>query len=303
MTHFDYDELLQNQLDNSGYADIGPGEYRLNKPVQLRAGATVVMHPAAVMVRDFARGSGWNGATFFTDKDAGRQNDITIQGGRFTNMDDACTGNVFSIAGDDVTIKDVTIEAWEGGRAMALVGDRMMVSGCRISGTSAKSGNGGIRFCGGEDFLCSGCYVESGDDAFQFVPIEHESMPFRNLSIRNGRYFGCTGHATFARLMVALVDLGLDCTIEGCRFSCITGSGKRRSISIVDRNRTHLVRSVAVSDCHVTGLTNERRFHEVRVIGTRDVSISNLSLSAISGRHVNEQDNKGLQINDLRIRE
>ena len=46
-----------------------------------------------------------------------------------------------------------------------------------------STGNGGLRFQGGPEFICTGLYCESGDDVFQFVPAGAAADPTYGMGI------------------------------------------------------------------------------------------------------------------------
>jgi hypothetical protein len=55
---------------------------------------------------------------------------------------------------------------------------------------------------GGRQFIALGCHIESGDDAFQFVPSPPGGDAISGLGIYDSAYIGCTGRSTNAKFMV-----------------------------------------------------------------------------------------------------
>lgn len=280
----DATDWIQDQM-NSGVCDIGSGTYRVTRSLRPVENLKMTLHPAARIVRDFASGSGWAGGLVATPDEPTPVNGVTIRGGTWSASSHEMTGNVFSLYGNDLTLADITIDRWAEGRAMFLGGDRIRVINPKITGSPAEANNGGIRVFSGSHFLCTGGYIESGDDCYQFVPAEGDHWS-ANHSIRFGMFANCIGHATAARLAIALVGEKLDCVIEDCAFRNLIGSGTRRTIVIEDRSVKRgrgLVRRIEATGLILEGRSTEPQLHEIRVAGAEDVLISG-SITAANER-------------------
>jgi hypothetical protein len=88
---------------------------------------------------------------------------------------------------------------------------------------------------GGKNFQCSNCYVVSGDDALQFVPITPQLIngsvpPYQNVSIADSQYVNCIGYSAAARVCSVMLDNrstseNMTANITNCAFIGIRGQG------------------------------------------------------------------------------
>lgn len=159
------------------------------------------------------------------------------------------SGQVFNGSYNDTVFEGFGVDTWWGGLAYVISGNRLRMDRVTIRNTLAATGNGGIRYLGGDDFVAYGCHVESGDDALQFVPAESgvASPP-----TRRGAYIGCTGYSTAARFIAVGSGGTNPSAIEDCSFVGCHGKASNRGIVItVKDTATGPIRRLSVRDCSV----------------------------------------------------
>jgi hypothetical protein len=125
-----------------------------------------------------------------------------------------------------------------------------------VRGSAPTFGTGGIRVIGGEDFLATGCHVESGDDCLQFVPIGDPRGLLYDLDIRGGSYVGCTGASSQSRFMVVGLEWtrgegGMASSVTDCSFVACHGSGANRGIVVKNSHSSGAIERISFTDCSV----------------------------------------------------
>lgn len=148
------------------------------------------------------------------------------------------------------------------------------------------TGPGGIRIFSGQDGRVHDCYVESGDDAFQFVPGDVEAAEF-NAPIVRCSYDRCRGYVYVGRLMVTFVvgtaGIKPQTGVIDCSFRDVKGiASNYAGIEVYsagtanteeDFDAEALIRSLIIDDCSVIGVDTDRppldslrRGHGMRMI-------------------------------------
>jgi hypothetical protein len=252
---------LQDLVDASAGtgtpAVIPAGTYRCTRSVLLPAGAGLHLERGAHLLKDWAAAPGLANA-FLRNADFGTTSDrVSITGpGTIGAVDHSRTGVILALHGHDVRLRDFTIDTYAGGQAILFAGDRGRIDSVTIRGSAAEFGTGGIRVFGGEDFLATGCHVESGDDCLQFVPIGDPRALLYDLSIRRGTYVGCTGASSRSRFMVAGLEWtrgegGMTSSIVDCSFIACHGSGADRGIVVKNTHSSGVIERISFTDCTV----------------------------------------------------
>ena len=196
-------------------------------------------------------GSGGLGAMFIQAGSASARQEkvkITGQGSVGAASHTVGSGFIFYLGVDDLLIEGITVDTYWQGLAFLVFGDRIRMDGVRVVNSEVAAGTGGIRMCGGDDFVATHCHVESGDDALQFVPAETRS----GLAIRNGTYADCTGFSTAGRFMAVGTGGTTSSSIDECSFVRCHGKASRRGVVVqVVENATGSVRRISLRDCSV----------------------------------------------------
>jgi Pectate lyase superfamily protein len=257
---------LQRLLDTSArrraLAVVPAGTYRCTSGLLLRSDVALHLDRRARLVKDWAAPPGMVDA-FFRNADFTVKSDrVRISGtGTIGAVDHSRTGVVLALYGDDVSIRDITIDTYSGGQAVMFSGDRGRMHRVTIRGSADETGTGGIRVIGGEGFLGTECHVESGDDCLQFVPIGNpEAEPtLYNQSISGGSFVGCTGASSVSRFMVALLEFtrddpgttDMDASVVDCSFRDCHGSAANRGIVVKNTHSSGAIERVTFTDCTV----------------------------------------------------
>ncbi|MGY1704739.1 glycosyl hydrolase family 28-related protein [Geodermatophilus sp. SYSU D00697] len=236
------------------------GTYRCTASLLLPAGAQLELADRAHLLKDWAAGTGLANA-FLRNRDFGVKSDqVRITGrGTIGARDHSSTGVVLGLYGDDVELRDFTIDTYAGGQAILFAGDRGRFDSLQIRNSAVDTGTGGIRVVGGADFLATGCHVESGDDCLQFVPIGNPDALLYDLSISGGAFVGCTGTSTTSRFMVALLEYtggepgstDMAGSVTDCSFRECHGAGTNRGIVVKNTHSSGTIQRVSFVDCSV----------------------------------------------------
>ncbi|WP_448624324.1 glycosyl hydrolase family 28-related protein [Geodermatophilus sp. URMC 64] len=233
------------------------GTYRCTRSLLLPAGAQLQLNSGARLLKDWATTPGLANA-FLRNKDfAVRSDGVRITGpGTIGARNSTRTGVIVALYGNDVLLRDLTIDTYAGGQAVLYAGDRGRMDRVRIRNSAAATGTGGIRVIGGADFLATDCDVQSGDDCLQFVPIGDPTALLFDMSITRGSFSGCTGTSTVSRFMVALLewtsgDGGMTASVTDCSFSNCRGSGTNRGIVVKNTHSSGTIQRLAFTDCSV----------------------------------------------------
>jgi hypothetical protein len=128
--------------------------------------------------------------------------------GEISAVNESMAGNIISLYGDNIVLSDFKTTCWEGGRHTVLAGDHCRARDLNWVGGGGSTGNGGLRFQGGTDFIGERIHCESGDDVFQFVPAGAEADPTYGLEITDSVYKDCTGSSTHAKIVVIGLQFG-----------------------------------------------------------------------------------------------
>jgi hypothetical protein len=252
---------LQAMLDESatrGLVAVVPrGTYRCTESLRVRPGTQLHLERGARLQKDWAAQPGLVNAFLRNADFAQRVDGLRITGsGVIGAVDHSRTGVVLALYGNDVLIRDITIDTYAGGQAIMYGGDRGRVERVRIRNSAADTGTGGIRVFAGNDFRGIDCHVESGDDCLQFVPIGDPTGLFYGMDVAGGSYVGCTGVSSVSRFMVALLDFTrgedvMDASIRDCSFVECRGAGADRGIVVKNTHSTGAIERVSFTDCTV----------------------------------------------------
>lgn len=247
-------DAVQAVIDYSAASNvtvsIPDGDYLIGSALYARSGARVVCSPRARLLR----GASQTGTTglLMNEIMTAEVTDFRWIGGTFRNPTPASlTGNMICLNADDSLLDGVRVDEWGANdRAMLLFGDRLTVR--EPWAVSALDG-GGIRYAGGDDFLCVGGYVECGDDCFQFVPPGGPTATLFDQTIRRGLYVGCRGYSTNARLMVAALlhtsySLHMTGSILDSGWIGVRGRG-RQALTIENEDSTGSIARMFATEC------------------------------------------------------
>ena len=257
---------VQRMLDASarrGAVGFVPaGTYRCTTGLLVRSGVQLQLAQGARLLKDWVAPPGMIDAFVRNADFTAKADRVKITGpGSIGARDHSCTGVLLGLLGDDVEIRDVTLDTFAGGQAIMYGGDRGRVSGVTVRNSAVDTGTGGIRVIGGADFLGTDCHVESGDDCLQFAPIGNpEAEPaLYNQSITGGRFVGCTGASSVSRFMVALLEFtggdpgttDMDAKVADCSFTDCHGSAANRGIVVKNTHSIGAVERITFTDCTV----------------------------------------------------
>ncbi len=252
---------IQRLIDASaGQAAVGvltAGTYRCTRSLLLPPGTQLRLDRGARLLKDWAAAPGLANAFLRNADFAVRSSRVRITGpGTIGARDHSRTGVVIALYGDDVLLRDLTIDTYAGGQAVMYAGDRGRVDLVRIRNSAAATGTGGIRVFGGADFLATACDVQSGDDCLQFVPIGDPAALLFDMSITRGSFSGCTGTSTVSRFMVALLewtrgDGGMTASVTDCSFTNCRGAATDRAIVVKNTHSAGAVARLRFTDCAV----------------------------------------------------
>jgi hypothetical protein len=233
------------------------GTYRCTGSLRLPPRAQLQLASGARLLKDWAAPPGLANAFLRNADFAVRSSGVRITGpGTIGARDHSRTGVVVALYGDDVQLRDLTIDTYAGGQAVMYAGDRGRMDRVRIRNSAVENGTGGIRVVGGTDFLATSCDVQSGDDCLQFVPIGDPGALLFNMDIARGSFAGCTGASSVSRFMVALLewtrgDGGMTASVKDCSFSNCRGSGTNRGIVVKNTHSTGSIERLKFTDCSV----------------------------------------------------
>jgi Pectate lyase superfamily protein len=252
---------VQAMLDESaasGLVGVLPrGTYRCTASLLVRPGTQLHLERGARLQKDWAAQPGLVNAFLRNADFADGANGVRITGpGSIGAVDHSRTGVVLALYGNDVLLRDFTIDTYAGGQAIMYGGDRGRAERVRIRNSAADTGTGGIRVFAGNDFRGIGCHVESGDDCLQFVPIGDPTGLFYGMDIARGSYVGCTGVSSVSRFMVALLEHTkgeevMNASIRDCSFVECRGAGANRGIVVKNTHSTGVIERVSFTDCTV----------------------------------------------------
>ncbi|MGK5169741.1 glycosyl hydrolase family 28-related protein [Geodermatophilus sp. CPCC 205761] len=251
-------KLMDATATQAAVGVVPAGTYRCTSSLHLRTGVQLQLESGSKLLKDWAVAPGLAGAFLRNADFAARANAVRITGpGTIGARDHSRTGVILAVYGDDVLLRDFTIDTYAGGQAVMFAGDRGRMERVRIVNSARTTGTGGIRVIGGTGFLATACHVESGDDALQFVPIGDPSALLYDLPISGGSFVGCTGASTTCRFMVALLEwTGGDtamrnAAITDCSFRDCRGKGANRGIVVKNSHGTKAIARLSFTDCAV----------------------------------------------------
>jgi len=224
--------VIQDLIDRTagtGYAAyVPPGIYLADNAVYLSSDVTLVFDAAAILRRNYASTAAEG---MLTQRDmSSKIVNVKLSGGRLDNPQ-PYDGTSIAIFGDNISISGMEVLDFYGGLGVVIVGDDNKLSDLRVVTSSQVTGAGGIRMAGGHNFLCSNCYVESGDDALQFVPISpNNGAAIENISIADSQYVNCIGISAAARACVVFLEnrsstYEMTANVTNCAFIGIRGQG------------------------------------------------------------------------------
>jgi hypothetical protein len=249
--------LIDASARQAAVGVLPAGTYRCTRSLLLPPGAQLQLASGARLLKDWAAAPGLANA-FLRNADFGvRSSGVRITGpGTIGARDHSRTGVVVALYGDDVLLRDLTIDTYAGGQAVLYAGDRGRMDRVRIRNSAAETGTGGIRVLGGADFLATACDVQSGDDCLQFVPIGDPGALLFDMPITRGTFSGCTGTSSVSRFMVVLLewtrgDGGLTASVTDCSFTACRGAGTNRGIVVKNTHSSGTIARLRFTDCAV----------------------------------------------------
>ncbi|MGK5111505.1 glycosyl hydrolase family 28-related protein [Geodermatophilus sp. CPCC 205506] len=253
-------DLVDASTAQGAVAVVPAGTYRCTAGLLLTTGARLQLARGAHLLKDWAAETGLVNA-FLRNRDlAVKADGVQITGpGTIGARDHSSTGVVLALYGDDVQLREFTIDTYAGGQAVMFAGDRGRMDGVTIRNSAVSTGTGGIRVVGGADFLATGCHVESGDDCLQFVPIGNPDAVLYDMDITGGSFVGCTGTSTTSRFMVALLEFtggepgttDMSASVVDCSFRDCRGAGTNRGIVVKNTHSQGRIAGVSFTDCSV----------------------------------------------------
>ena len=224
-------DLINSTAGTGNPAHVGPGVYMADGSVNLQSDVTLILDPATIIRRNFATSDATLGQSDPTTKIV----NVRVIGGQ---VDNAGTnpGPPISLYGDNISISTMQVlNFYPGdkisGDGITITGNDNKLSGLRVVTACQTTGAGGIRMAGGNNFLCSNCYVSSGDDALQFVPAAPiNGHANENVSITNSQYVNCVGISAAARACAVFLEnrstsTAMTANITNCAFIGIRGRG------------------------------------------------------------------------------
>jgi hypothetical protein len=247
--------------------------------------ARVSMEPGCYILRNFTTA----GQTGFIgpNSSVATANRVWLWAIKVVSPDyDSYTGNIFDIHGDDCQLLFPIIKTYGAGRGIIVRGNNNVIYEPFIKDPKQVVGVGGIRVLQGNMFRCIGGNVDSGDDAFQFVPAALGAG-----DITRGQYIGCNGFSYAARLFVAaLVDQdgsgGMTANIKDCSFIGIKGGSAVKAFVVENQDSSGVVDGIEIQNCtidvststsinaaEVTARTPDSNTYEVRNARIRGLAI------------------------------
>jgi hypothetical protein len=230
---------IQDAIDASAATGlpvyVAPGIYLATEPVMLRSDLTLIFQPGAILRREFAGPHATLTQADWTIKLV----NVKLTGGLIDNPQ-YNVGPQISIYADHVSISGMEVFDFYsgdyegntiGGVGITIVGNDNTLFNLRVVTSCQTVGAGGIRMAGGNNFQCSNCYVTSGDDALQFVPIAPcDGNPNENVSINDSQYVNCIANSAAARACVVFLENRSDtepmsANVTNCAFIGIRGQG------------------------------------------------------------------------------
>lgn len=220
---------IQAAIDRTagtGRAAVIPlGVYIASSPVCLRSDVTLIFEEGTVLRRNFS------GDATLTQAGDTKIANVKVSGGRVDNPQ-SYPGSNISVYGDNIEIIGMELlDFYPPGLGILIIGDNNRLSDLRVVTSCVVAGAGGIRMAGGSNFLCSDCYVESGDDALQFVPLSpNVGSPVEDVSIAESQYVNCVGISAVARACVVFLENRsssdvMTASVTDCAFIGIRGQG------------------------------------------------------------------------------
>jgi hypothetical protein len=257
---------LQQAFDESAAAGevlLVAERHALDEPVSVPSGLRLSLAAGGEIIRTFSTNPDMHTALLKNPVLNRAIADVVISGtGKLGAADLSLDGVIIGLYGDDIRIEGITVDGYVGS-ALKIGGDRNRVTGFRAINSSGKSGAEGIRVIGGDGFVAQNCYVDSGDDAFQFVPAADPTSGWYDQSISNASFVDCRGRSRFARLLaVALVvppavnaahggGKGMTASITNIAFTRCTGLGGRRGLVVINDDSKGDIDGVTFTDCSI----------------------------------------------------
>lgn len=330
------DAAMQVAVDHPGRRAVvvcPDGVYRVKSTINMKSNVTVMCSPGCVFLAD--KHITFDRVVFHGVTDA------TWIGGIFLRADNTVTGNVFDINSDDngnrstrILIKDVTIRGWTDtsvtppavitgwveATAIAVVGDDVRIVNPTIMNPDLVNGAAqGVRVSGGRNFLCTGGYVEGGDDPIGFIPRAVRSNDTTgDNSIEDGAFVDMIVKGFGSRIInFALSANSMDngvwqfagtspmvyqiSSIRRCRVANILAiSSAKRCVQIHNGSSSGVIEDVEIADVLVTcGAMSEVPVSIANYAGgVRRVFVRNLTLNAAAGATVDQAMMEVVRVDD-----
>lgn len=272
---------------------VPPGNYRLDKSIFVRSNLRMICSPLARFEARFTT-TGTNGMVTLENRDNAansvlRERDIYIEGGSWGKAA-GFTGNVFSIWADKLVFNRTMVDGFGNGRAYYLLGDDIRMFFPTFWNPFSGGGAGGIRFAGGNRFVCIGAVGTSGDDALQAVPGGSFGSTWANQTINDFSYVSCRVTSTSSRVLVC--GLGsesgapgwMTCSIiQGLFLDCI-GVGAGLSVAMDNEDSSGNIDTITMKSCRISDAGNDTRPTAISVTakGAGTGAVKNILLDDVS---------------------
>lgn len=272
---------------------VPPGNYRLDKSIFVRSNLRMICSPLARFEARFTT-TGTNGMVTLENRDNAansvlRERDIYIEGGSWGKAA-GFTGNVFSIWADKLVFNRTMVDGFGNGRAYYLLGDDIRMFFPSFWNPFSGGGAGGIRFAGGNRFVCIGAVGTSGDDALQAVPGGSFGSTWANQTINDFSYVSCRVTSTSSRVLVC--GLGsetgvpgwMTCSIiQGLFLDCI-GVGAGLSVAMDNEDSSGNIDAITMKSCRISDAGNDTRPTAISVTakGAGTGAVKNILLDDVS---------------------
>lgn len=142
------------------------------------------------------------------------------------------TGKIFWVNVYESEFDNVNVDRYDTGQAWFFGAWWSNWYNCSVTGCTIVTGTGAYRMYGGRNSNFFGCWGESGDDVFQFVPYQNSGSSFsENCHIYDCHYTSCSGISYLGRLAIIQTQAGsgtMTSKVHRCSFKDISG---RTSIS------------------------------------------------------------------------
>lgn len=137
-------------------------------------------------------------------------------------------GRPICLRGNDMTFDRFVVVGYDGDAAMFFGGDRVKIQAPTVLNpfSTDSTGPAGIRFAGGDGYVCRDGFVVSADDCYAITPGQSPATAFFNQDITNASLADSYGKSTDARIFVLTLSAAsqdLTCSVKNCKVSNVVG--------------------------------------------------------------------------------